>query len=167
MMTTAKKAVSLGFLTHSLSQVFSSPLGPLLEESCPLRFFVPNKAAEEPNIAEIYARMGLTPQAIRTIATARPQRDIYYYCKETGQRLFHLPLGWMTQNCVARNRAEDHALMDAILAEKGREGFAREWLWTQGFPKEAAYVQRMHQQMARAPRPDAEEEADEFSAATG
>ena len=77
-MTTAKKAVSLGFMTHSLSQVFASPLGALLEESCPLRFFVPNKAALEPNITDIYQRLGLTMNAIHTIATGRPQRDIYY-----------------------------------------------------------------------------------------
>ena len=39
LMTTAKKEVSLGFSTHSLSQVFSSALGPLLEEGCPTHFF--------------------------------------------------------------------------------------------------------------------------------
>src|SRR5262249_61658801 len=141
------------------------PLGPLPEESCPLRFFVPNKAAEEPNIAEIYARMGLTPQAIRTIAIGRPQRDIYYSCKETGQRLFHLPLGEMTLACVARNRAEDHALMDQLLGEEGREGFAAAWFRTQGFPKEADYVQRVQQQMARATDDDTSTDADAFSTA--
>jgi type IV secretory pathway VirB4 component len=146
MMTTAKKAVSLGFMTHSLSQVFDSPLGPLLEESCPMRFFVPNKAAEEPNIAAIYQRMGLTPQAIRTIATARPQRDIYYYCKETGQQLFHLPLGPLTLACVARNRAEDHALIDTLLAREGREGFAAAWLREHHFAEEAAYVEAQTRQ---------------------
>jgi len=90
MMTTAKKGVSLGFMTHSLSQVFDSPLGPLLEESCPLRFFVPNKAAEEPNIAAIYTRMGLSPppfaplrrrdrSAISTI-TARKRGSSSFIC---------------------------------------------------------------------------------------
>ena len=42
LMTTRKKNVSLGFSTHSLSQVFSSALGPLLEEGCPSRFFLPD-----------------------------------------------------------------------------------------------------------------------------
>src|SRR3989454_10799563 len=93
MMTTRKKSVSLGFMTHSLSQVFGSPLGTLLEEGCPTRFFLPMPSALEPNIADIYRRMGLTWNAIRTIATARPQRDVYYACTELGQRLFHLPLG--------------------------------------------------------------------------
>jgi type IV secretory pathway VirB4 component len=61
MMTSRKKSVSLGFMTHSLSQVFSSPLGTLLEEGCPTRFFLPMPSAMEPNIAAIYERMGLTP----------------------------------------------------------------------------------------------------------
>jgi type IV secretion system protein VirB4 len=140
MMTTRKKSVSLGFMTHSLSQVFDSPLGTLLEEGCPTRFFLPMKSALEPNIASIYTRLGLTMNAIRTIATARPQRDVYYACTELGQRLFHLPLGPLALACVAQNRAEDHALMDMLLAQEGREGFAAAWLRAHHFSEEATYV---------------------------
>jgi type IV secretory pathway VirB4 component len=141
MMTTRKKSVSLGFMTHSLSQVFDSPLGTLLEEGCPTRFFLPMKSALEPNIAAIYTRLGLTMNAIRTIATSRPQRDVYYACTELGQRLFHLPLGPVALACVAQNRAEDHALMDTLLAQEGREGFAAAWLRAHDFPEEATYVE--------------------------
>ncbi len=148
MMTTAKKAVSLGFMTHSLSQVFESPLGALLEEGCPTRFYLPMPAAMEPDIAAIYARMGLTTTAIRTIATARPQRDVYYACRELGQRLFHLPQGALALACLARNTAEDHALMDALLAREGREGFAAAWLRTNGFEKEATYVEQRRSGLA-------------------
>ena len=128
LMTTRKKNVSLGFSTHSLSQVFSSALGPLLEEGCPSRFFLPTTAAMEPAIAEIYMRLGLTTNALRTIATSRPQRDVYYMCKELGQRSFSLPLGPLALACLARNRAEDHALLDALVAKEGIEGFAARWL---------------------------------------
>jgi type IV secretory pathway VirB4 component len=141
MMTTRKKSVSLGFMTHSLSQVFSSPLGTLLAEGCPTRFFLANKEALTPMITEIYERIGLTRAAIHLIATARPQRDIYYACTELGQRLFHLPLSPVTLACVARNTADDHALMDALLAREGREGFAAAWLRAQGFAEEARYVE--------------------------
>ncbi len=141
MMTTRKKSVSLGFMTHSLSQVFASPLGALLEEGCPTRFYLPMPAAMEPNIAAIYTRMGVTPTAIRTIATARPQRDVYYACTELGQRLFALPLGPLALACLARNRAEDHARMDEILVTEGREGFAAAWLRAQGFPEAARSIE--------------------------
>jgi type IV secretion system protein VirB4 len=141
LMTTRKKGVSLGFMTHSLSQVFDSPLGALLEEGCPTRFYLPMPSALEPNIAAIYQRMGLTHNAIRTIATARPQRDVYYACTELGQRLFALPLGPLALTCLARNSAEDHALIDTFLAQDGREGFAAAWLRAHHFITEAQYVE--------------------------
>jgi len=141
MMATRKKSVSLGFMTHSLSQVFDSPLGALLEEGCPTRFFLPMPAALEPNIAAIYTRLGLTPQAIRTIATSRPQRDVYYACTELAQRRFHLPLGPLALACLARNSADDHALIDEGLTHEGREGFPAAWLRTNGFEKEADDVE--------------------------
>ena len=147
LMTTRKKSVSLGCMTHSLSQVFASPLGALLEEGCPTRFFLPMPSALEPNIAAIYTRMGLTHNAIRTIATARPQRDVYYACTELGQRLFHLPLGPLGLACLARNSAEDHALMETILVHEGREGFAAAWLRAQGYAQEAQDVEA-HQRRA-------------------
>ena len=93
----------------------------------------------------IYTRMGLTHNAIRTIAMARPQSDIYYACRELGQRLFHLPLGPLALACLARNDAEDHALMDALLATEGREGFAAAWLRHHSYEKEADDV-ALHQQ---------------------
>ena len=141
LMTTRKKNVSLGFATHSLSQVFSSALGPLLEEGCPSRFFLPMTAALEPNIAEIFLRLGLTENALRTIATSRPQRDVYYVCKELGQRSFSLPLGPLALACLARNRVEDHELMDRIMVEEGRAAFPAAWLRAHGFTKEANYVE--------------------------
>src|SRR5712691_11048890 len=146
LMTTRKKGVSLGFMTHSLSQVFDSPLGALLEEGCPTRFYLPMPSALEPNIAAIYRRMGLTDNAIRTIATARPQRDVYYACTELGQRLFALPLGPLALTCLARNSAADHALIDTLLAQEGREGFAAAWLRAHHFTKEARYVEHAQQQ---------------------
>lgn len=150
LMTTRKKGVSLGFSTHSLSQVFGSTLGTLLEEGCPTRFILPMPAAMEPAIAEIFRRLGLTDNAIRVIATARPQRDVYYTCSELGQRLFHLPLGPLALACLARNRAEDHVAMDRIMAQEGRQGFAAAWLEHAGFPTEAATL-RTHETRREEP----------------
>jgi type IV secretion system protein VirB4 len=79
---------------------------------------------------------------------ARPQRDVYYACTELGQRLFALPLGPRTLACVARNRAEDHALMDTVLARDGREGFAAAWLRAQDLSEEACYVEDYDQRLA-------------------
>jgi type IV secretion system protein VirB4 len=97
---------------------------------------------------EIYARVGLTQNAIKTIATSRPQRDVYYHCKELGQRSFSLPLGPFDVCCYASNRAEDHALMDRLLAQEGPEGFAAAWFRTHNFTEEASYVDT-HQTLSR------------------
>ena len=86
-------------------------------------------------------RLGLTENALRTIATSRPQRDVYYVCKELGQRTFSLPLGPLGLECLASNTAEDHVLMDALLAKEGTEGFAARWLDVHGFHEEARYVE--------------------------
>ena len=41
-----------------------------------------------------------------------------------GSARFSLPLGPLGLACLARNTADDHALMDALLAQEGPEGFA-------------------------------------------
>jgi len=138
MVTTAKKYVSMGFFTHSLTQVFESPLGALLIESCPATFALPNPAARTPKMAAVYAQMGFNPAEIGIISSLRPQRDIYYANELTGKRAFSLQLSPLLLAMFARNRQEDHDLMDTILAEHGPEHFATHWLTAQGFPDAAA-----------------------------
>ena len=142
LMTTRKKNVSLGFSTHSLCQVFSSALGPLLEEGCPHRFFLPMTAALEPNIRDIFRRLGLTDNALRTIATSRPQRDVYYFCKELGQRTFSLPLGPRGLLAMARIQRRRSRLMDALMAREGPEGFAAAWYRYLGDEEAATVLER-------------------------
>ena len=84
LMTTRKKNVSLGFSTHSLSQVFSSALGPLLEEGCPHRFFLPMTAALEPNIPRHFpGSSDSRTMRCGRLPPAGPQREVYYFCKES------------------------------------------------------------------------------------
>jgi type IV secretory pathway VirB4 component len=134
MMTTRKRGVSLGFFTHSISQVFASDLGPLLMESCPTWYMLPNPAAKSPELAAIYGRMGFNDRQIDLISTARPQRDVYYRAESLGKRLLSLELSPVELAMLARNDEEDHRRMDEILAQHGREGFANAWLAAQGFP---------------------------------
>jgi type IV secretion system protein VirB4 len=128
LMTTRKKSVSLGFMTHSLSQVFSSPLGTLLEEACPGRFYVANPEASKPDIRAIYRQIGLEDPAIEQIAHMRPQSDYYYELREMGQRPFSLNFSPFILDCIARNTADDHRLLDEIVQKEGREGFMAGWL---------------------------------------
>src|SRR5262249_48954687 len=96
----------------------------------------------EEDIGKIYRRMGLTDNAIRTIAVGRPQQDVFYHAREYGQRLLSLPLGSFELDCLARNSAEDHEVMEILLAQEGREGFAAAWLRHCGWEEEACYVEQ-------------------------
>ena len=133
--------VSLGISTHSVEKILQSRLGQIIIESCKHRFYLPNPGAMEKHIHAVYAEMGLPENAIRTIAMSRPQRDVLYVHEELGRRAFSLPFGPFELDCLARNSADDHALMDALLAQEGREGFTAAYLRHRGWEHEADVVQ--------------------------
>ena len=138
--TTAKKAVSLGISTHSLEKVFESPIGRILVEGCQLRFFMPNPSAMTPLIHRVYEEIGLSDTAIYTIATSTSQQDVYVTQEELGQRLVSLPHGPLTLDCIARNSAEDHTLMDDLMQQEGQEGFTEAWFRRHNHLQAAAHV---------------------------
>jgi type IV secretory pathway VirB4 component len=155
LMTRAKKNVSLGFATHSLIQLFGAEsdntLGALMLEGCQSKFVLPNPAARTAQMAAVYRRLGFNDAEIKIISEARQQRDIYFASEMSGKRLFSLQLSPVLLAMLARNRQEDHELMDHILAEHGPEHFAEHWLTAQGFREDAAQLR---------PRPPMEEAAD-------
>jgi type IV secretion system protein VirB4 len=137
--TTRKKSVSIGFQTHSLADIFGrelghlTELGPLLLESCPLRFGVANPEAATPTIRAIYRYIGFQDPAIDQIAVMRPQGEYYYQMRERGERPFSLFFTPFQLDCLARNTAEDHRLMDEIMQKEGREGFLAGWFRHHGY----------------------------------
>ena len=138
LVSTAKKNVSLGFFTHSLTQVFNSPIGALLIESCLQTFCLPNAAARTPELKPIYERLGCTDTDIEIISRATPQRDVYYLCDEIEERrLFRLDVPPSSLKLLARNRAEDHQAIDEILRTYGPDDFAYHWLIAQDEPDAA------------------------------
>src|SRR5260370_39310536 len=64
--TTAQKAVSLGASTHSLENVFESPIGRILVERCQLRLYMPNPSELTPLIQRGYEGMVLADVAVQT-----------------------------------------------------------------------------------------------------
>lgn len=147
LMVTAKKSVSLGFLINALHQITDegtelSALGRMLQVNCPTRYFLPNAEAMTPIMRMVYAQFGLTETEMHMLATARPTQDVYYSCQELGKRMFHLKLSPFILDCLARNTQADHALMDTLLAQEGREGFATAWLRHHGYDEAAMAVER-------------------------
>lgn len=137
-----KANVSLMIATHSLVDVLTSELGPLLLGSCRTRFLLANPAAQEPKMAQIYEDLGCTPEEIRDIATMRPQGE--YYLQQTYQnvprrRKFTIHLTGALLACCGSSSPQDHALMDRLLGEGHAPGveFAQAFLTAKGCLREA------------------------------
>ena len=125
--TLRKKNASVVFATQSLSDIDGSSIAPAIVESCPTRVFLPNERAIEPQITAIYRRFGLNDRQIEIIARATPKRD--YYCQSRrGNRLFELGLGPVALAFCAASSKPDHAAIERVLTEHGRDAFTAAWL---------------------------------------
>ncbi|MFT9089935.1 MAG: conjugal transfer protein TrbE [Gluconacetobacter sp.] len=129
--TLRKKNASVVFATQSLSDIANSRIAPTVVESCPTRIFLPNERAIEPQIGAIYRDFGLNDRQIAIIARAASKRE--YYCQtQRGNRLFELGLGPVALALCAASGKDDHKLIDAVLAEHGRDGFLPAWFAAKG-----------------------------------
>ncbi|MEM7569756.1 MAG: conjugal transfer protein TrbE [Pseudomonadota bacterium] len=125
-----KRNVSVIFATQSLSDIASSSIAPALIESCPLRIFLPNDRALEPQQHKTYAAFGLNQRQIQIIAQATPKQD-YYFQSRAGNRLFDLNLGPIALAFCAASSKDDLRLIDDILDTHGDE-FPAAWLQKRG-----------------------------------
>jgi type IV secretion system protein TrbE len=125
--TLRKKNASVVFATQSLSDIDGSNIAPAIVESCPTRIFLPNERAIELQITTIYRRFGLNDRQIEILARATPKRD--YYCQSRrGNRLFELGLGPVALAFCAASSKADHAAIERVVAEHGRDAFTPAWL---------------------------------------
>jgi type IV secretory pathway VirB4 component len=129
--TLRKKNASVIFATQSLADIETSSIAPAIIESCPTRIFLPNERAGEPQIARVYERFGLNARQIEILSRATPKRD--YYCQSRrGNRLFDLGLGEVALAFTAASSKTDQRQITELIAEHGRDGFARAWLRHRG-----------------------------------
>src|SRR5262245_7858500 len=129
--TLRKKNASVVFATQSLSDIDRSDIAATIVESCPTRIFLPNERAIEPQILTVYRRFGLNDRQIEIIARATPKRD--YYCQSRrGNRLFELGLGPVALAFSAASSKADHAAIERIITQHGRDGFVASWLTARG-----------------------------------
>ena len=139
--TLRKRNVAVVFASQELADVEQSPIASTIIEACATRIFLPNDRAREPHSQDFYRALGLNARQIELIANATPKRD-YYLVSRDGRRLFELGLGPAALAFVGASRPEDHALMDRVLTEHGREGFAAAWLELRGHRDAAEAVRR-------------------------
>lgn len=139
--TLRKQNVAVIFASQALADVTRSPIAAAVLENCPTRIFLPNDRAREPATRSFYEAAGLNDRQVDLIAEALPKRD-YYIAGRAGCRRIELELGPAALAFAAAGRPEDQALIDKVLAGKGREDFARHWLIARGLPEAAAAIDR-------------------------
>jgi type IV secretion system protein VirB4 len=147
--TRAKKNVAMGLATHSVDKITRSRLGRIILESCKFRYYLPNRGALQKHAREVYDTMGLTETSIATIASMQPQREVLFAHEELGMRRLEMQHGPFVLDCIARNSADDHVLMDRLYQQEGPEGFAAAWFRATNHPEAAeACVQWQAQRQA-------------------
>ena len=87
-----KLHVNIVFSTQDVSELLESPISSVIRNNCPVRFFLPNRQALEPDTRTDYRRMGLNERQMDLIATALPHRD-YLLQTRDGCRLIDLAFG--------------------------------------------------------------------------
>jgi type IV secretion system protein VirB4 len=131
--TLRKANVGVIFATQSIDDALNSEIAATLVESCPVRIFLPNDRATEPQSAEAYVRLGLNERQIRLIANALPRRQYYYQSRE-GNRLIDLDLGEIALAFCGASRPEDRALIKRLVARSGQPAFVRTYLEERNMP---------------------------------
>jgi len=107
--------VCLAFFTQEIADAASKPeLLSTVHSACKTELYLPDPSATKPNVAALYASVGLTPREIATLASATPQRDIFYR-SPLGRRWFSLPLGPAALAFVGGASSDaDHLELDEI-----------------------------------------------------
>jgi len=134
-----KKNVAVVFATQSLADIADSSIAPAIIESCPQRIFLANDRAIEPQARAAYERFGLNERQIELVARATPKRH-YYLQSRRGNRLFELALGPVALAFCGTSDPASQAMIDRVLAEHGRDGFAAGFLNAAGLDWTAALL---------------------------
>lgn len=126
-----KANASVIFASQSLDDVARSAIVSTLIESCQTKIFLPNKDAEQQNIAEVYKQFGLNATEIKLLAYAMPKKD-YYYRSSEGSRLFDLGLQEFALAYCAPSREESQNIVPQLIQEHGKAKFNQAWLTFKG-----------------------------------
>lgn len=126
----AKKNCTVFMATQHLSHATQSGILDTIVESTATKIFLPNLYARDPEVAPVYARMGLNPRQIDIVASSQPKRD-YYYVSEKGQRLYQLALGQLALSFVGATDLDSIDRIKALEAQHGTS-WTSAWLLEKG-----------------------------------
>ena len=133
--TLRKANVYCVFATQEVNDLLNKPeLLSTILSACNVKIFLPDEAAQSPEMAERYARFGLSEREVQILGTpalAQKKRD-YYYRSTRGRRLFRLDLGPVALAFAGMASPKDQHFMDQMVATVPREEYAAAMLRHQG-----------------------------------
>lgn len=113
-----KRATGLVLVTQILSSILESSLRDAVLENCPVRIFLPNRAAADEHAFRAYRRFGLNDRQIAIIAGAVPKLD-YYVVTPEGSRLVRLDLSPAALEILGASGPAARELADRFIPEHG------------------------------------------------
>lgn len=134
LLTLRKFSVFVVFATQEVSRVATSALATTIVSQCKTKVYLADESAKTDIVAGYYAKMGLTPSEISTVANGRMKRD-YFYKSTEGVRQFQLDLDPFQLALLAPGVD----LLDSLEKKYGRntqKPLAEEILTIKGFGKE-------------------------------
>jgi type IV secretion system protein TrbE len=137
-----KANVNVVFSTQSLIELLDSPIANILLASCPIRIFLPDDRALEPEVAKAYQRVNLNSRQLELLSMATPQRD-YYYMSREGARMFELGLGPIARAACGMDSKEELAVLEQWRITPPQESIAAAILRYKGLEAAADAVERM------------------------
>ncbi|MGC0153564.1 hypothetical protein ACPRNU_13965 [Chromobacterium vaccinii] len=115
------------FASQQPTDVDKSLIRDTIYSACQTKILLPNPdILEQPAIAEVYARMGLTDFQCLLLGKAVKKRD-YLYVSEYGRKLFRLALGPVALSFVGASGKEDIKLCRRLMTQY-QDGWVEEWL---------------------------------------
>lgn len=145
-----KENAAVGFATQNINTVLSSSVGSSILQTVQTKFLLPNPEAMSPQVARLYAEIGLNEREITNIAQARAKRDYYVVCGSDGRRMIDLGLGKLTLAFVGASGKEQAAVVRALKHQYGDDWVPR-WLAQKGVsPDWVKYYRNIQMEMGNA-----------------
>ncbi|GGF93760.1 MULTISPECIES: hypothetical protein [Cysteiniphilum] len=108
--TLRKMNVSVVFATQSLNDKKTSPISPVLVESCPTKIYLPNRdIIGNKKILEQYISFGLTEEECYQVANATPKQH-YMIKQPNSSRVIDFNVGELALQFISLDKEEDRKL---------------------------------------------------------
>jgi type IV secretion system protein TrbE len=150
--TLRKKNVFVVFATQEVADASRNPvLQSTILSACPTKIFLADPEATTPAMAAEYAKLGLTPTEIGTLAAMRKKRD-YYLRSTEGRRIFNLELGPAQLAFVGMSSPRDQQFLDRLVATQSPRHYVTAMLEQRGVQWALDAIRQLHPAAAAVTR---------------